>query len=367
MEFQERLEKLLSDEKFQEEYADLDKLSQTDVQVFRSNHSLTDKEFLYVTKFLAGLTFRDTIATETDAGYALSRLKVAINSLNSDSGETSRLTMMDWIFRIAAFLAIPLVFSTFYFYQKSASQNELYSYSGKTDVVNTFSAPLGAKTQVILPDGTLVWLNSGSKLWCPPKFGIKSRDVKLVGEAYFEVVTNKEVPMVISAGNIKVNVHGTKFNLSAYEDDNRIETTLLEGKVTISNLKDGKKFILAPGHSASYDPDSEKISDTKVENFDYYMGWKDGKILFHDQDFGTIIKMLQRWYGVEIRLSDASLSNYTFHATFYDESIERIFEMLSLSIPIKTEFPQRIKQADGTYSKREIIVERDPARKLKNN
>ncbi len=365
MELRERIGNLLSDEKFQDEFFSLNKLSGDESELFKSRYSLSEEEFAYILKFYSGLSFQKPIGIESDANYAVSRFRVAINSLESDSGETSRLTILDWLFRVAAILAVPLLFSTLYFYQKSNSQNEQYSYVGKSDVINTFSAPLGAKTQLVLPDGTLVWLNSGSKLWCPPKFGAKSREVKLEGEAYFEVVTNKEVPMVISAGNIKVNVYGTKFNLSAYEDDNRIVTTLLEGKVTISNLKDGKVFNLAPGHSASYYQKSEKMSDEIVENFDYYIGWKDGKILFHGQDFGTMIRVFERMYGVDIRLHDSSLSKYTFHATFYDESIERIFEILSLSIPIKTEFSQRIRQADGSYSKREIIVERDFTRKLK--
>ncbi len=366
MELQERFEKLLSDELFQEELTGLDQSSQTECSSFKSKYFLSDKEFLYAKKFFAGLAFNDKLESESDSAYALSRLNVAIHSLETENKLTSRLTVMDWIFRVAAFLTVPLFLSTFYFYQKSATVTDLYSYSGKMDVVNTFTAPLGAKTQIVLPDGSLVWLNSGSKLWCPQKFGAKSREVKLLGEAYFEVVKNEKVPMIISAGKINVNVYGTKFNLSAYEDDSRIETTLLEGKVTISDAGNGRKFLLQPGHSAVYDLKSEKVTDVKVENFDYYMGWKDGKIIFHWENLDEILKKLERWYGVNIQLNDPSLARCTFHATFNDEKIEQILEYLAITIPIKAEFPPRVKQPDGSYSKREIIIGRDTSRKLKS-
>ena len=109
---------------------------------------------------------------------------------------SKKIDYFTWISRIAAILSIPLLLTTVYFYQKSRNvQSEYFALSSQGKVCNTFQASLGARTQVVLPDGSLVWLNSGSSLSSPAVFDSRSRNVELKGEAYFEVVKNEKIPI----------------------------------------------------------------------------------------------------------------------------------------------------------------------------
>ena len=354
-----KLNKLLSDEKFQNDIRDLLWQQQTKErkETILKDYSITEDELNNAKKFLSVFAFHHQKAGSYEINYALKRLITRIHDTSLIPLKNNRKqNLLSLISKIAAVLFLPLFLSTLYFYQKATSLSS--EYEAREKVFNTFQAPPGAKTQLLLPDGTRVWLNSGSSLSYPSAFNAKSRNVKLKGEAYFEVVKNARKPMIVSTGHLKVEVYGTKFNVNAFADDGVIKTTLVEGKVTLIS-EDHKKYILTPGYSASYSIKQKKIQLTKVEEMDAYTGWREGKLLFHNIRFTAIIRELERWYNVDIQLTDKSLGNDVLYATFFDENIEQVLAILSKSIPISVEYPKRIKQPDGSYSKQKIIINRN--------
>lgn len=162
---------------------------------------------------------------------------------------------------------------------------------------NTIETPKGGAYHVILPDGTLVWLNSASSLTFPAKFSDAGREVTLKGEAYFEVARHKTIPFHVNVKGSRVEVHGTHFNISAYEDDVEVATTLLEGSVSVS--KNSRKSLLVPGQQSLISDGSDDI-EVKIVNVEDVMAWHNGYFKFNDEKIESILKQVSRWYDVEV-------------------------------------------------------------------
>ncbi len=177
----------------------------------------------------------------------------------------------------------------------------LYSHDKKTNAstisLNTLSVPRGGNYQLQLEDGTKVWLNSASSITYPSTFSENSRSVTLKGEAYFEVAVNKNKPFMVSANDVEIIVTGTHFNVCAYDDDETLKTTLLEGGVYVK--KDGRKIILQPGEQAISRKSSGELIHAVVDPSNA-VAWKSGNFVFEDQDLRSIMRNLSRWYDVEI-------------------------------------------------------------------
>ncbi len=182
-------------------------------------------------------------------------------------------------------------------------------------VYNTLSTPRGGQYQVVLPDGTQVWLNSASSLSYPVEFSGNERRVKLTGEAYFEVAKNKDKPFYVTSNNTQIRVLGTHFNISAYSDDQELTTTLLEGSVEMS--KNNTQLVLKPGWQAmvSNDADAKQIRVAQA-NIKEVMAWKNGYFIFNDDNIATIMKKVSRWYDVDVELK-GNFANQNFGGTFY--------------------------------------------------
>jgi hypothetical protein len=177
---------------------------------------------------------------------------------------------------------------------------------------NTLTIPPGGQYQVVLPDGTQVWLNSSSSLSYPTEFSGNSRTVKLTGEAYFEVAKNKDKPFYVEMNNVQVKVLGTHFNISAYADDNDLTTTLLEGSVQIS--KNGSQALLKPGQQAVIGSNANAITVSKA-HINEAMAWKNGYFMFNDDNIVDIMKKVSRWYDADIDYK-GNFSNQRFGGTF---------------------------------------------------
>jgi transmembrane sensor len=182
-------------------------------------------------------------------------------------------------------------------------------------VYNTLSTPRGGQYQVVLPDGTQVWLNSASSLSYPVEFSGNERRVKLTGEAYFEVAKNRDKPFYVTSNNTQIRVLGTHFNISAYADDQEVTTTLLEGSVQVS--KNNTQLVLKPGWQAmiSNDADANQIRVAQA-NINEVMAWKNGYFIFNDDNIATIMKKVSRWYDVDVELK-GNFANQNFGGTFY--------------------------------------------------
>jgi len=260
--------------------------------------------------------------------------------------------------KIAAVLFIPLFL--FFMYTYIITDKPILSETIKPVPVNIeVKSPLGSKTFLELPDGSKVWLNYGSLLKFPQKFTGQTRTVKLQGEGYFEIAHNEQKPFIVETGELEVLVKGTEFNLMAYPEDAVIETTLESGKAILQRkVCDGtvqRIFEMEPNHHATY-LKKEKELTYSIENPDKYISWKDGILIFRDDSITDIIKKLSRWYNVDIQLEDKELSKYTYTATFVDEALPQILELLKIATPIKYTISSRIKQADGSFSKRNVTI-----------
>lgn len=362
MNAKEKYTQLLADENFQNDIRNFTNLSKEEQQAILRKYSITSKELAHARRFMAGVSFKQDKLNNSETHFALQRLMMRIkgSSVPSQKAKGRKVDLMAWVSRIAAVLSIPLLLSTLYFYQKSTelkAESQLLAAQERT--INTFTAPAGAKTQVVLPDGSVAWLNSGSSLSVPTTFEANRRELSLTGEAYFEVVKNEQAPLFVSTDKMTVKVYGTKFNVNAFADDGAIRTTLVEGKVTLIPEKSTKEYLLEPGFTASYDLETKQIVASEVEKMDAFTGWKDGKLLFQNEPFADIVNRLERWYNVDIQLSDPSLGDYNLYATFIDENIEQVLAIFASSIPIEVDYPKRKKQADGSYAKREIVINRD--------
>ncbi len=164
-------------------------------------------------------------------------------------------------------------------------------------IYNTLSTPKGGQYQVILSDGSKVWLNAASSLRFPSAFHGRERVVELTGEAYFEVAKNKEKSFQVRAADMKVNVLGTHFNINAYPDESGIRTSLLEGSVRITTGNSGG--ILKPGQQAVLNNKESGIVIANA-NLDEVMAWKNGLFQFDGADITSIMREIGRWYNVEI-------------------------------------------------------------------
>ena len=169
--------------------------------------------------------------------------------------------------------------------------------------MNEVVIPFGNKSQLVLPDGTKVWLNAGSRMAFPNKFSGKKREVFLEGEAYFEVAHNADVPFLVNTSDISIKVLGTKFNVSAYKTDKVAETVLLEGKVTVKDLSSigfmAKETVLAPNQKASFNKENKSISVNNEADADFAIAWTEGWFKFSQQNLNTVLNKLQRYYNVQ--------------------------------------------------------------------
>lgn len=169
---------------------------------------------------------------------------------------------------------------------------------------NTVSVPRGGQYQVVLPDGTNIWLNSESSLTYPVKFKGLERHVELKGEAYFEVAQDRRMPFTINANNVNIKVLGTHFNVMAYGNEPSVKTTLLEGSVMLNSHD--RQALLVPGQQAAVANSGGKI-DVNYVNTDDAVSWKNGYFVFRNENLVSIMRKVARWYDVDVEYeSDVS-------------------------------------------------------------
>lgn len=209
----------------------------------------------------------------------------------------------------------------FYLQQDStiqlANQNNILkikinnSLSIPTESYSILSVPKGGEYQLILSDGSKVWLNSDSKLRFPSPFSGQKRTVFLEGEAYFEVAHNLEKPFIVSTNNMTIQVLGTKFNIKAYNEDNAVYTTLVSGSVKAGSRQSEKTVILTPNEQCIYTPANDRLKTYTVDP-QAFLGWVKGRFIFEDESLEEILKQLGRWYDVDIFYQNPEVAQYRF-------------------------------------------------------
>lgn len=166
------------------------------------------------------------------------------------------------------------------------------------NAVNQLSTTRGESYQLRLPDGTLVWLNAASSITYPVSFSnAESREVKLSGEAYFEVIKDKKRPFLVNTIHQQIRVLGTEFNVNAYPDESEIKTTLLKGSIKLSLEDRSEDRILKPGEQATLAGAQLSVSAVDVEQS---IDWKNGDFIFQSEPLTSLMRRVSRWYNVEV-------------------------------------------------------------------
>jgi len=267
---------------------------------------------------------------------------------------TKTIRLIKLISKVAAIVMLPVLTLYVYIQFFQTDSFDYLSDSSQYEIV----APKNSRTQFELSDGTKVWLNQDSKLVYPYRFTGSTRTVQLEGEAYFEVASNKEIPFIVESGNLAVKAVGTSFNVKSFNDDVKFETSLESGKVIILNGKKDNAVEVCemdPGERFVFDESTNNYS-LKKEDLTAYVSWRDGKLIFRDNPLNEVVERLSRWYNVEIQLGDPGLEYLTFTATFVDEPLEQVLEMMESIAPISYTFIPRSKKSDGTFTEKKVII-----------
>ncbi len=291
----------------------------------------------------------------------LDKIHHEINLKHSEITDSKAITfskVAKWLSRAAAILFIPLLVAMFYLLRDNNFQ------PGKitglaTDTLEII-APIGSRTVVQLSDGTEVNMNYGSRIKYPREFVGDTRGVTLSGEAYFDVEHKPEKPFIVKTGKLNIKAVGTEFNVHAYPGDETISTTLVEGKVMIEETLHGKETkqlgAMVPGQHSSYNLNSGIITSSEG-NIDKYVAWKDGKLVFDNDPITKVAEKLGRMFNVEIEIADnAKYLSYT--VTFFNDPLYLILDLMTETTPIKYKTLPRKRQADGTFSKQKIKIEK---------
>ncbi|SDN08850.1 FecR family protein [Kriegella aquimaris] len=214
----------------------------------------------------------------------------------------------------------------------------------KNPIYNEIFIPNGEIFKLQLSDGTLVWLNAGSKLRFPQNFdnACKKRIVYLEGEAFFDVAKNKEKPFIVNTQEVDVKVQGTQFNINSYENDDYIATTLVEGSVSVYETRTPENTMqLTPSFQANYDKFGNNFIKAKVD-VDKYTGWMQNRLVIDNLKFPEILIRLERRYAVKFVNNSESLNDELYKGEFVDEDIASVLKTISMSTPFNYEINQNI-------------------------
>ena len=256
--------------------------------------------------------------------------------------------------KIAAILLIPLILGNIIYYSVHSVNREVMN----EPIYNELFAAFGTRSVVKLSDGTSVWLNSGSSLRYPDRFYGNKRSVMLKGEAYFEVKSDPEKPFIVVTSSLKVKATGTKFNVSVYPDAEDEGVTLVSGKVevvTTDRNNTEARSELKPNQHLSF---SRATGTSTIINTDVskYISWKDGKLIFRNEPLSDVVKTISQVFNVDIEIQGKELQNYSYRATFQDESLAEILKLLKISSPIDYVEVKRKPLPDGSFPRKKVII-----------
>jgi len=222
---------------------------------------------------------------------------------------------------------------------------------------NEIKAPLGARSEIRLNDGTEVMLNAGSSLKYSTDYNLQNRDLVLEGEAYFKVAKNTNLPLIVNAGNINIKATGTEFNVKAYSDDGMIETTLINGKVEISPKGNNDKdriLVLKPNQKAIYAQQSDQLTLEKIKEIEPLVikplkinttdlllssktdveqvtAWTKNKLIIRSENLESLCKKLQRKYDVTFVFKDEGIKKQRFSGVLLDETFQQVMDVIKLT------------------------------------
>ena len=256
--------------------------------------------------------------------------------------------MFVWWQRIAAVVVLPLMLLAGYLltYEPAPVLTET--------VYQEVVSPQGTYSKINLPDGSVVWLNSGSKLKysVTPQKG--KRDVFLSGEAYFEVCSDAKNPFLVMTEKVTVKATGTMFNVEAYPSDTIVAVTLKEGKVDVA-INGKEDIAMVPNQRMIYYSLSNNRRIEAACPYKWY-AWKDGVLMFRNDRLDYVFKRIGLTYNVDIAVKDPKIAAQLYRATFESESLDEILHLMKMTAPINYRKNGRVMSEDGLYSKERIEV-----------
>ena len=328
------------------EYYDKEEL-ELQISNYLSGNS-TDEEKETLLAFLASNEAAARTFREMSAVWALSSVPSFAEIENSNlvrikermtapaSSKPVRKLIPVWL-KVAA-AVILLIGCNYFWYTYTENLTEVYT---NADSPYEIKVPAGSRTNIVLPDGTEVSLNAGSVLRYHRGFGIRERNVTLDGEGYFKVAKNAEVPFFVKTNDVQVQVVGTVFNVRAYDDDNYVMVSLLEGRVNLS-ASANSVMKLFPNEQALYNKNTGRMEKLKT-NASKACDWLDGGLTFENASFADIAHRLERKFQVKISIESERLKAEHFSGSFdsnqniYDilHEIIQYFLMISLSFHVQ--------------------------------
>jgi transmembrane sensor len=255
----------------------------------------------------------------------------AVYSMHAYSSKKKNLIPV--IFRFAAVFTGAILIASFlltYFNEKSLGEVE----TAETKLI-VRELSKGQKMKIFLPDGSVVYLNSSSKITYPVKFTGDTREVELIGEAFFEVATDTLNPFIVTSDGVIAKVYGTSFNVSSYPESGIISVSLVSGKVVVSKGYSSESVMLNPGESVDW---NKRTGEMAKELFDYkkVVLWKDGIIYFKEASIEEVFKRLEQWYGVAFHAEKIPSGLKPINGSFDNEYLKNV--LLSLAHAVNFDF-----------------------------
>lgn len=231
-----------------------------------------------------------------------------------------------WTARIASvvILLLLITFSVYYYAMNQQTMQDMIVLVEK-----------GQKANLVLPDGSRVWVNSDSKLSYGSRFNRKERVLSLEGEAYFEVMPDKERPFIVETADLTVRALGTSFNVKAYEYEKNVYAVLMTGKVEVKSSFEA--LVLQPNERIVFNRQTGNMEKSSVEDAKDYINWRYNALTFKGETFENIVLTLERYYNTRIVFESEALKKYRFTGTPGNTSLESILQILSLTSPLSYE------------------------------
>lgn len=304
----------------------------------RLKNEANDEQLLQIKDWLELSPENPAILSEIVSTWSLTRNKTQFyepdNSINWDKlmkrigHPQSRKIQLNTIYRwIAAASIIVLVFL--------AGLGLGSGFIKQSSIVSNVKiiAPEGSKTQLVLPDSTHVWLNSGSVLQYPSNFSAQNRQLTMKGECFFDVTKDPEHPFMINGSKLSVKVYGTQFNVNEDRFTKGTDITLITGKVEVYKLDNQFLSKLNPGEQLVFNDGQSRVQ--KTQNPEALTSWINNMLIFNNQPFEEVIHYLEKWYGVTITLDKTLNYNYNYTFKVKTESLREVLDLISFITPIE--------------------------------
>jgi len=229
-------------------------------------------------------------------------------------------------FRYAAILLVVVSLPALIYIFTSGKNNIPVSYT-------TVAADYGQISKVVLPDSSVVWVNSGSTIKYNNNFSASNRDIELVGEAFFKVKHNANIPLIVNSSGLRVKVLGTEFSVSAYPEEANIQVVLEKGKVELTSASNARfRQEMKPGELASFDKAIQQVSVGNV-NTNLYTSWKNGLINIYDLPLSELVIKLEKRYNQKFEVDD-DIKNMPYTFTIKNEELSSVLELMEKITPV---------------------------------